>query len=148
MTGDEEAGFRRGLEIDVLARTIWGEARGEGSAGMQAVACVVLNRAAVSRQKRKYWWGNNIVQICQKPFQFSCWNKNDPNFERVISADRTDRIFVLALEIAALALDGRIHDFTGGATHYHTKRILPYWARGKKPSAAIGNHIFYRIIEN
>ena len=53
---EEEQGaeFYRKLEIDTLARTIWGEARGEGSAGMQAVANVVMNRAAIGG-----WWGNN-----------------------------------------------------------------------------------------
>ena len=34
---------------DVLARTLWAEARGEGQAGMEAVACVILNRAAHPR---------------------------------------------------------------------------------------------------
>lgn len=31
-------------DIDTMARTIWGEARGEGVQGMQAIACVIMNR--------------------------------------------------------------------------------------------------------
>jgi spore germination cell wall hydrolase CwlJ-like protein len=31
-------------DTDVLARTVCGEARGEGEAGMSDVACVVMNR--------------------------------------------------------------------------------------------------------
>lgn len=33
-------------QVDVVARTIWGEARGEGANGMQAVANVIMNRTA------------------------------------------------------------------------------------------------------
>ena len=45
------------LALDTLARTLWGEARGEGRAGMQAVANVIRNRAA-----RPGWWGRSVVQ--------------------------------------------------------------------------------------
>lgn len=31
-------------DIDTLARTVWGEARGESLLGKEAVACVILNR--------------------------------------------------------------------------------------------------------
>ena len=31
-------------DLDILARTIYGEARGEGQEGMEAVACVVIVR--------------------------------------------------------------------------------------------------------
>ncbi len=44
-------------DIDVLARTIYGEARGESISGMEAVASVVLNRVAFSKRRRRYWWG-------------------------------------------------------------------------------------------
>ncbi len=32
-------------DLDIVAKTVWGEARGEGRKGMQAVAEVILNRA-------------------------------------------------------------------------------------------------------
>jgi N-acetylmuramoyl-L-alanine amidase len=63
---------------DVLARTLWGEARGEGLAGMVAVAWSIRNR--VEDGKDKSWWGEGYTGVCQKPYQFSCWNKNDPNY--------------------------------------------------------------------
>lgn len=60
--------------LDTLTKTIWGEARGEGREGMIAVAWVILNRASIGG-----WWGNSIETVCLKPWQFSCWNANDPN---------------------------------------------------------------------
>lgn len=141
------AAFHRELEIDILARTIWGEARGEGSVGMQAVACVVLNRMAVAQARGGYWWGGTIVQICQKPYQFSCWNKDDPNYRRLMAVDETDIHFVTAQRVARRAVHGVLDDPTGGATHYHAAGITPAWIKNEKPSAVIGRHIFYRLKE-
>src|SRR5688500_14939750 len=110
----ESAALMKEMEIDVLARTLWGEARGEGSGGMQAVAGVVLNRLAVSRRKGKLWWGNDVIGICQKPYQFSCWNKNDPNFGKASGVDARNIHFAVALRIARGAVEGRLGDMTGG----------------------------------
>ncbi len=136
------------IAIDTLARTLWGEARGEGSAGMQAVAQVILNRLAISKTLGSYWWGNDIVQICQKPFQFSCWNKDDPNRAKLIQLSADDDIyFVSALRIARRAVAGVLGtDITKGATHYHAAGISPYWIKDNKPSAVLGRHIFYRLV--
>lgn len=35
-------------DIDVVAWTLFGEARGEGRQGMVAVACVIVNRAMIA----------------------------------------------------------------------------------------------------
>lgn len=130
----------RELEIDVLARTIWGEARGEGSAGMQAVANVIINRL-----KRGGWWGRSVVGICQKPFQFSCWNKDDPNYRRLQAVDAHDLYFATALRIARRAVCGVLPDLTHGADHYHAAGIYPRWTKGERPVAVIGHHVFYRL---
>ena len=63
---------------DILARTLWGEARGEGPAGQVAVAWTIRNR--VFDGKTNSWWGEGYAGVCQKPYQFSCRNKNDPNY--------------------------------------------------------------------
>ena len=68
---------------DVLARTIWGEARGESSAGKVAVAWTIRNR--VFDGKEKSWWGEGYAGVCQAPWQFSCWNKTDPNYPFLIA---------------------------------------------------------------
>ncbi len=138
------AQFYRELEIDVLARTIWGEARREGHVGMEAVANVVLNRVKVAQAHGgKYWWGANIIQVCQKPYQFSCWNRSDPNFKKLNAVTESDLYFVTCKRIAARACIGVLPDHTRGATHYHADYVAPYWAKGETPTITIGRHIFY-----
>ena len=145
MMNDSKLFFQE-LEADTLARTIWGEARGEGSIGMQAVAAVIINRLAVSRYKGKFWWRNSIIDICQKPYQFSCWNRDDPNYRKLLSVDSRDITFAKALAIAQRSVQETLPDPTKAATHYHTAGIHPFWSRDQQPVAVIGHHIFYRIL--
>jgi spore germination cell wall hydrolase CwlJ-like protein len=123
--------------MDVLARTIWGEARGEGKRGMEAVAAVIMNRVASPR------FPDTVEGVCKAPWQFSTWNAGDPNLPRVLSVTASDRNFAIALGIARRALTGKLKDPTGGALHYYANWIEPpNWARGAKVSARIGKHIF------
>lgn len=139
--------YLKELAIDVLARTIWGEARGEGEKGMEAVAAIILNRLSIAQKKGHHWWGNDIISICQKPFQFSVWNKNDPNFKKVSTVDSANRDFITASRIARCAANGRLNDPTHGATHYHTKTVNPVWTRDQIPTIILGNHVFYKLTE-
>lgn len=135
------------IEIDILARTIWGEARSEGKTGMEAVANVVQNRVDVAKANGgKYWWGSDIISVCQKPYQFSCWNRSDPNYKRLIAVDERDIHFATCKRIAARAVIGCLIDHTKGATHYHADYVDPYWAKGEKPLITISRHIFYRLV--
>jgi len=137
------------VDIDILARTIYGEARGEGDEGMEAVACVVMNR-----YKSHKWYSGftindgikvpSIAQTCLKKMQFSCWNKNDPNLQKIKRVTPEDKIFKQCLKIARAAICGNLKDFTGGAVYYHTRDIKPKWAVNKSPCFAVKNHIFYR----
>lgn len=124
-----------------LARTIWGEARGEGQDGMTAVANVVMNRV-----KRPRYWGRNVDEVCLKPYQFSCWNQGDPNLRKLQKLNAPDLLQPLSLARAAIAL--QLPDITGGATHYYARNIPkpPRWAENHRPCAIIGNHIFYNDI--
>jgi spore germination cell wall hydrolase CwlJ-like protein len=132
---------------DTLARTIWAEARGEpdARAGMAAVANVVLNRV-----RWNTYWGRSIAEVCQKPYQFSCWNKNDPNLPKLLAVTAGDPKFALALELASAAVNGNPPaDATRGATHYHARGMAqpPGWGLGHQPCAAIGNHLFFNDIK-
>lgn len=127
--------------LEILARTIWAEARGEGEFGMRAVACVVLNRV----KSKITWWGNDIRSVCLKPYQFSCWNAGDPNRPLLLAVTYTDPAFGRALSIAGSAMVGSLFDITNNATSYYDKRMAkpPYWAKTKTPCAAIGHHLFF-----
>jgi len=140
------AAANRDEAIDTLARTLWGEARGEGVAGMEAVAAVIVNRS-----RAPGWWGRTITGVCLKPMQFSCWNQTDPNREKLLSVGPIDNAFAAALKIATAAVDGDLVDQTGGATNYHTieapRGVVgwpPKWAASLTETARIGNHVFYR----
>lgn len=138
--------FYDDLVIDTLARTLWGEARGEGPQGMDAVASVILNRVKIAQARGGYWWGNDIISVCQKPYQFSCWNRSDPNYRVLQAVTEKDLHFATAVRIARRAVAGTLADVTGGADHYHAKSIAPDWAKGQKPTTTIRNHIFYKLI--
>ena len=134
-------------QINILARTIYGEARGESVRGKEAVASVIINRVNYGKMRGGYWWGDDVVGVCKKPYQFSCWNENDPNFKKITDVMPGHKVFDTCLRIAKRALAGTLIDPTNGATHYHHENINPPWARAKAPDAHIGKHLFYSNIE-
>jgi spore germination cell wall hydrolase CwlJ-like protein len=126
-------------DIDVLARTIWGEARGEGWLGKVAVAHVVLNRAEAR--------GTSPAREAQRPWQFSAWNGNDPNRDKLLTVSPDSDAFRECLGAAAAVLGGVEPDPTSGSRHYHTAAVEPSWSRGKKPVVTIGRHLFFNAID-
>lgn len=131
-------------ETLTVAKTIYGEARGERLAGMIAVGCVIRNRALHPRVR---WWGVGFEGVCLKPFQFSCWNEKDPNRRMLLALDQVapSPIYTLCKAIAADIIDGHLPDITGGADHYHNLDVKPDWAEGLKPIKRIGQHVFYKL---
>jgi spore germination cell wall hydrolase CwlJ-like protein len=146
---DEEAAnqFLKEMEIDVLARTLYGEARSEGQKGMEAVAHVVLNRVKHASSKGgQFWWGHDIITVCQMPYQFSCWNPGDPNRTKLMAVDEADIHFATCMRIARRAVIGQLgNDPTFGADHYHTVSVTPKWSQDEVPIAQIGAHVFFRL---
>lgn len=126
-------------DIDALARTLWGEARGEGEAGMRAVAMVIVNR------KNDRRWPNTLEGVCKQPAQFSCWNLGDPNRAKLLAVDERDPHFATAKAVATEAAHGRLLDETGGANHYHTHSVHPNWSKNRTPTMKLGNHRFFKL---
>jgi cell wall hydrolase len=137
----------RDPDVDLLARTLYGEARGEPVRGKEAVAAVVMNRVLRAAERGGAWWGNNVAEVVLRPWQFSCWNRKDPNRHKILAIDPDDPNFQCCIRIARRAVTGALQDPTDGATHYHTKRARPDWSVGRIPSAIIGNHEFYNAVE-
>jgi len=132
---------------DILARTLWGEARGESLAGQIAVAWTIRNR--VKDGKDKSWWGEGYASVCQKPYQFSCWNKSDPNFASLSGAKQIPFRELAQIRIAAdQVIDGKVPDPTGGATHYYatSMKTPPTWAAKAKQTLRLGGHVFFRDV--
>ena len=124
-------------ERDVVAMTILGEARGEGKSGMYAVA-TVINQRSINRNKTP-------KAVCLKAWQFSCWNKNDPNRKKLPTLLKTHpmRHYATTLAQNIMKLD---RSYTKNADHYINKDSRkPSWLRDVKPVRVIGNHSFYKL---
>lgn len=141
-------------ELDCMVENLYHEARGEGFAGMYAVAMVVLNRVEDKR------YPDTVCSVVQQgpvnanglpkrhKCQFSWWcdGKSDKMHD-------TDSFFE-ALAVAELVMlnaskagpEFTLPDITEGATHYHTDEVDPYWTddRNMSETGQIGSHIFYR----
>jgi N-acetylmuramoyl-L-alanine amidase len=126
---------------EVAARTIYGEARGEGEAGMRAVAHVLVNRLKLGK------WGNNLALVCLAPYQFSSWNFTDPNRKLMLALADNDTLLVAIRSYLADALAGD-PDPTNGATFYFANSIpAPAWAAGATQTVQIGHQLFYRDVK-
>lgn len=132
-------------DLMILARTIYGEARGElakangGVKSLEAVAWVVKNRAS---QKR---FGKSVSNVCLQPWQFSCWNSSDPNRSALLGVSFDDKVFQSCYLAATNVLFGKSEDCTLGADHYHSLHAAPYWAKNELQTVQIANHIFYKL---
>lgn len=135
-------------EADVLAVTLWAEARGEPIEGKAAVASVIRNRVASGR------WGHSYDSVCRAPWQFSCWNDGtDANHLRLLEIvgqiqggqPVKSPSWPECRWVAEGCLSGAMKDRSNGALHYHAASMLPRpkWAQGKLPCADAGAHLFY-----
>ncbi len=136
-------------DVLTLARTLYGEARGEfdadgrGDVPVEAVANVILNRRA-----KKFRGKATVAGVCRDPLQFSCWNGNDANRSKIMKlAKGANAVFDRCMNVATRAVKGDLPDHTRGALHYHATSIAkPRWVV-KSPNAKvtlkIGRHIFY-----
>jgi spore germination cell wall hydrolase CwlJ-like protein len=126
-------------DIELLALCIYGEARGEPYAGQCGVGFVVINRTNAKR------YGRGIKGVILKPWQFSCFNKSDPNRKKLQEfADDISLLDEKYLDIASVCIDGIITSPVDGATHYHTKSVTPSWKDKLTYICTIGNHLFYK----
>ena len=124
----------------LLAMCLWGEARGEPTEGKIAVAHVVNNR-----RKRAGWFGANLRSVLLKPFQFSCFNRADPNRNKLLQPLVYDKpkVWEECYACALAVMNQLAPDPTKGATHYFAGR-MPVWALEMAPLCEIGHHKFYK----
>lgn len=127
---------------EILAKTIWGESRGESYEGQQAVASVIINRV-----NHGGWWGDSVRSVCLKPYQFSCWLKQDPNRIKMLEVDIDDNIYVQCLGIAAMAINDSLFDNTFGCDSYYAiNSPVPKWSLKLTPIVTIGHHMFFKTV--
>ena len=143
-------------DLEIMAKTVWGESRGDGPAGMEAVAHVILNRAEAAqayiknndRIRHPLFGNGTITHACKARWQFSCWNDDDPNLDKMARLTLGDSVFCNCIQAALKVIMGAV-DFTGGALHYYAKSMKkpPAWHKGEKPSYETLQHIFFNNIK-
>jgi hypothetical protein len=136
-------------DVELLALTIFGEARGERDQGKIAVASVILERV-----EHRDWDGTTIKGVCLCPEQFSCYLPKDKNF-RLLEQIAGDWQAALARSsslrtcygIAAGLLSGAIARdpivAANHATQYLTVDCTAAWEAKMRKVATIGAHEFY-----
>lgn len=138
-------------QLGCLHDNIYHEARNQPIAGQLAVMYVTLNRVAdprfpnticevVYQGAHKPSWKNpkKLVPIKhQCHFSWYCDGKSDQ-----INNYKTYQEIVDLVKEALMGLHSV--DITEGATHYHADYVHPAWAKTKKKTVEIEDHIFYR----
>nr|WP_231637639.1 spore cortex-lytic enzyme [Paenibacillus sp. FJAT-27812] len=112
-------------ELDMLARIIYAEARGESYKGQVAVGAVVMNRMASSS------FPNSIKGVIEQPRAFTAVDDGQYN----LTPDKT------AYQAAQEAVKG--YDPTNGALYYfNPETATSDWIWSRKQTIKIGRHIF------
>lgn len=144
--------------MQIVALTLWAEARNQPIEGVIAVANVIRNRFRVHLGS-----ASSYADVCLARKQFSCWNDDptDPNHVAVLklaavwqslptketSSAALPQALLETQWIASGILSGALsRDNTYGSKWYMTRTQFatdPKWARGLLPAASIGDHLFF-----
>jgi hypothetical protein len=133
----------------IMALTLYGEARGEPCEGKIAVGSVILERV-----EHRDWDGKTIPEVCLKPWQFSCFNEKDPNYWIMVHiAEHWDyemkynKYLNDCYTIASGLIDGSITRTKEIAENHATQYIRidcnAPWEKEMKKVTTIGGHDFY-----
>lgn len=124
--------------MEVAARTIAQEARGEPLDGQTAVAWVIKNRLNSGR------WGKSLSSVCLWRAQFSGWYvPTDPNFAYACGLQDNDTTLQKMRNLMQAVMDGTT-DQTDGALFYYASSISqPSWAATMRFCGQWGQQLFY-----
>lgn len=129
-------------ELEILAKTIEAETRGEGYEGKIAVGAVIANRAASGK------YGKGISGVILKKGQFSPWNDYTGYAKGEQGQDMLKiKPSASSYKAAEAILKGDYEDVTKGATHYYNPAVsTPDWEDDmqsrKRGTIKLGNHLF------
>ena len=122
----------------IVAETLLGEARGEGQAGLYAVACVIQARVNDKR------WPSTGRKGCLQSNQFDYWNakRQRRTCTNIFGSKHASYAMTLAKAIVARK---QLKDITRGANHFVGPGSNPKHIRGKKPVFIYKRHRFYKL---
>ncbi|HJV65666.1 MAG TPA: cell wall hydrolase [Geomonas sp.] len=123
--------------ITCLSRAIYWEARGDGSAAMEAVANVVMNRLGHEG------FPDTVCKVVKEgrrhgECQFSWWCDGRSH------AAKDEKSYAVAKEVSRKALNRQLADRTHGALYFHHRKVHPAWSKKYLRTAQIGQLVFYR----
>jgi spore germination cell wall hydrolase CwlJ-like protein len=123
--------------LTCLSRTIYWEARGEGTAGMEAIANVVMNRLGHEG------FPDKVCKVVKEgsekgDCQFSWW------CDQRSDGAKDSKSYALAKEISRRALNRQLPDRTGGALYFHQRKVTPSWSKKYIKTVRIGKFVFYK----
>lgn len=120
-----QSGSYSDSDVALLARLIYGEARGESYVGQVAVGAVVMNRIKSAS------FPNTMAGVIYQSYAFTAVNDGQIN----LTPDAT------AKKAAQDAMNG--WDPTYGAIYYYNPAIATSsWIFSRKTTVTIGNHVF------
>lgn len=124
---DPERPLEQQDEEVLHAMLVWGEGRGEPSDGRCAIAHIPLERMKrrISMGRKS---GNTLRETILSPWQFSCFNANDPNRAKLLRPVEHEGLGLWAAcwRTALEARMGQSVSPVPGATHYVVRRL---WSR-------------------
>lgn len=137
-------------DVQVLACTLYGEARSEPTEGILAVANVIKNRADDPKGR----WGKSIRGVCLQKAQFSCWSPaggegNHKKLAELVAQLKAgtveDKRYKECAWLATGVINGWGRDTVKGSNHYHTVSLIPRpsWAQKHTPTVQVKSHLFY-----
>lgn len=139
---DEERLKELSLPVNIIARTLYAEGRGESEEGLYAIASVIYNRSNKTP--------DGMVKVIQQPRQFSCWNGASAE-DWTNMKTYNDNEWEKCMRIAESMALGNFSP-TGNWNHYYNPNLAnPDWAyldknkTQKRPHDVIGNHNFMYI---
>lgn len=125
LSGGSSSGGSTSNDLYLLAKCVYGEARGEPYVGQVAVAAIILNRVKSSE------FPNTIAGVIYQPWAFTAVNDGQINLAPDDSAKRA----------AQDAMNG--WDPTYGCLYYYNPvTATNQWIRQKEIHLTIGRHVF------
>jgi len=136
--------FEKDSDKTLLARMLFGEARNCSFAEKVAIAYTAINRA----NDNKTWNGRTLRGAILCPWQYSCFNKGDPNLPKLTNPKAySPKAWEQCLSAADAALSYKYPDMNQGQTHYFNPRHAnPNWANSieRLGELAKGKHVFLK----
>ncbi len=128
----------RDAATECLTSAVYYEAASDGPDGERAVAQVVINRARHPVFPASIC--GVVYQGAERPtgcqFTFTC--------DGALARKPNEAGWAAAKRIAKAALEGYVYAPVGLATHYHTNKVVPYWASSLDFANLIKTQLFYR----